>query len=309
MENFKNFDEIAALWKADKRQYVKRSTLAAYSLLLVNHLSPAFGKMHDVTEEAVQDFVIKKLEAGLSIKSVKDMLIVLKMVLKFGARHGLCIERNICIRFPTERTKVEVAVLSRNDEKKLIRYTEKSGSFKDLGIYICLSSGIRIGELCALTWDDIDLSKGLIMINKTIQRIYIADEGNRHTELVIGPPKTKDSIRSIPMTDQMRCILGRFKRMADGRCYILTGNSKPTEPRTYRNYYRKVTEKLGVTHLKFHGLRHSFATRCIESKCDYKTVSVLLGHSDISTTMNLYVHPGMEQKQKCIEQMFSSLNP
>lgn len=309
MENFKNFDEIAALWKADKRQYVKRSTLAAYSLLLVNHLSPAFGKMQDITEDDIQKFIIKKLDEGLSTKSVKDMLIVLKMVLKFGARHGLCIERNICIRFPTERTKEEIAVLSRNDEKKLIRYTEKSGSFKDLGIYICLSSGIRIGELCALTWNDIDLAKGLIMINKTIQRIYIADEGNRHTELVIGPPKTKDSIRAIPMTDRMKDILGRFKRMADGRCYILTGNSKPTEPRTYRNYYRKVTEKLGVTHLKFHGLRHSFATRCIESNCDYKTVSVLLGHSDISTTMNLYVHPGMEQKQKCIEQMFSFLNP
>lgn len=309
MESSKNFNEIAALWKADKRQYVKTSTLAAYSLLIANHLSPEFGEMNDITEKEVQEFVMKKLDEGLSIKSVKDMLIVLGMVLKFGARHGLCIERNISIRFPTERRKEEVAVLSRKDQKKLIRYAEQSNNVKDLGIYICLSSGIRIGEVCALTWNDIDLTRGLIMINKTIQRIYVADEGNRHTELIIGPPKTKDSNRVIPMTAEMKSILVRFKGRTDNGCYILTGKRKPTEPRTYRNYYRKLTNRLGIPHLKFHGLRHSFATRCIESKCDYKTVSVLLGHSDISTTMNLYVHPDMEQKQRCIEQMFSSLNP
>ena len=85
--------------------------------------------------------------------------------------------------------------------------------------------------------------------------------------------------------------------------FILTNTSVPTEPRTYRNYYKKLLTKLGVPFLKFHCLRHSFATRCIEGKCDYKTVSVLLGHSNISTTLNLYVHPNMEQKKRCIEQM------
>ena len=84
---------------------------------------------------------------------------------------------------------------------------------------------------------------------------------------------------------------------------VLTNDIKPTEPRTYRSYYEKLLKELDIPKLKFHGLRHSFATRCIESKCDYKTVSVILGHSNISTTLNLYVHPNIEQKKKCINQM------
>jgi len=89
--------------------------------------------------------------------------------------------------------------------------------------------------------------------------------------------------------------------------FILTNEIKPTEPRTYRNYYKHLMEQLEIPKLKFHGLRHSFATRCIESNCDYKTVSVLLGHSNITTTLNLYVHPNMEQKKKCINKMFKSM--
>ena len=92
----------------------------------------------------------------------------------------------------------------------------------------------------------------------------------------------------------------------NGNYYILTNEEKPTEPRTYRNYYKKLMKDLNIPELKFHGLRHSFATRCIESNCDYKTVSVILGHSNISTTLDLYVHPNMEQKKKCIDRMIKS---
>ena len=98
-----------------------------------------------------------------------------------------------------------------------------------------------------------------------------------------------------------------FKKVVNGSFYVLTNSSHPTEPRTYRNYYKRLMKQLDMPKLKFHGLRHSFATRCIESKCDYKTVSVLLGHSNISTTLNLYVHPNMEQKKKCVEQMIKML--
>lgn len=302
-----NFDQIAELWKADKRQYVKPSTFAAYNLLLVNHICPVFGKMQDITEEDVQSFVIAKLDAGLSTKSVKDILIVLKMVLKFGAKSGMLPERSISVRFPTERSRYEVSVFSRDDQKAILEYTRNSTSLKDLGIYICLSSGIRIGEMCALTWNDIDLEKGTIHINRTIQRIYIIDGDKRRTELITGPPKTKDSIREIPITRELADRLEMFRMDAEGNSHVLSGSIKPIEPRTYRNHYRQLLDRLGIPRLKFHSLRHSFATRCIESDCDYKTVSVLLGHSDISTTMNLYVHPNMEQKKRCIERMFLSL--
>ncbi len=176
-------------------------------------------------------------------------------------------------------------------------------TFRNLGVYICLSTGIRIGEICALTWDDIDTDTGIISVRKTVQRIYIIEQDCKRTELLLDTPKTKNSIRDIPMTKDLLRILKPLKRLMNGSFFVLTNDTKPTEPRTYRNYYKKLIGDLNIPDLKFHGLRHSFATRCIESNCDYKTVSVILGHSNISTTLNLYVHPNLEQKRKCIERM------
>ena len=166
---------------------------------------------------------------------------------------------------------------------------------------------MRIGEICGLRWDDIDTDSGLIRVRRTVERIYVPEGGRKHTELIIGPPKTRNSVRDIPMTSNLLEMVLPFKEASDGQSYVLTNSRRPTEPRTYRAYYRKLLEDLGIPHLKFHGLRHSFATRCIESNSDYKTVSVLLGHSNISTTLNLYVHPNMEQKRRCIDRMFKTL--
>lgn len=305
--NNKTFEEIATLWQADKKQYVKRSTYAAYSLLINNHLLPSFSGINDITESLVQDFVFAKLETGLSKKTIKDILIVLKMILKYGVKQNYIIHRDIDVKFPTEREKQEVEVLSRTNQKQIMEYVKTHFTFMNLGIYICLCAGLRIGEVCALSWDDVDVDFGVIKISKTIQRIYIIEGTEKHTELIIDTPKSKNSIREIPIAKDLLKLIRPFKKVVNGQFYILTNSSMPTEPRTYRNYYKRLMETLNIPRLKFHGLRHSFATRCIESKCDYKTVSVLLGHSNISTTLNLYVHPNMEQKKKCVEQMFKAL--
>ena len=301
----KTFEEVAAMWLADKQQYVKRSTYCAYSLLLSNHLKPVFAKEQDVTEELVQAFVLDKLQQGLSRNSVKDMLMVLKMVLKYAAKHGYMPWRRIDINFPTERRQNEVKTLSRADQRRLMDHIQANFSFMNLGIYICLSAGLRIGELCALTWDDLDTDAGVVCISKTLQRIYMKDKGS--TEVIIGTPKSKNSVREIPLAKELQRFIKPLKKVVNGSFYVLTNSSSPTEPRSYRNHYRRLMQQLDLPLLKFHGLRHSFATRCIESKCDYKTVSVLLGHSSISTTLNLYVHPNLDQKKKCIERMFKTL--
>ena len=203
--------------------------------------------------------------------------------------------------------KHEIEVLSKANQKRIMNYVRENFTFKNLGVYICLSSGIRIGEICALTWNDINTEAGIIYVRKTIQRIYIIENDNRHTELLLDTPKTKNSIRDIPMTKDLLKMLKPLKKILNNNYFVLTNDAKPTEPRTYRNYYKKLMESLKIPELKFHGLRHSFATRCIESNCDYKTVSVILGHSNISTTLNLYVHPNLEQKKKCIDQMAKRL--
>ena len=303
----KTFEEIVVLWQADKKQYVKRSTYSAYSLLVNNHLIPAFAGTYDVTEEMVQSFVFIKLEQGLSQKSVKDILIVLKMILRFAVKQGFLQHREIDVKFPTERDRQELEVLTRNSQKQIMEYVQSHFTFMNLGIYICLCAGLRIGEVCALVWDDIDVGNGVINVSKTIQRIYVIEGGEKHTEVIIDTPKSKNSIREIPIARDLLKMIQPFKKVVNGSFYVLTNSAQPTEPRTYRNYYKRLMTQLDMPKLKFHGLRHSFATRCIESRCDYKTVSVLLGHSNISTTLNLYVHPNMEQKKKCVEQMFKML--
>jgi integrase len=299
--------KIINLWKEDKKQYVKKSSYSAYMLLIENHLLPVFGHKNSVDEADVQGFVFTKLNEGLSQKTIKDVLIVLKMILKFGAKNKLIEYQQFDIQFPTERENHNIEVLSKMNQKKIMHYVQEHFTFKNLGIYICLSAGIRIGEICALTWKDIDADTGIIHIGKTIQRIYIVEDGDRHTELILDTPKTKNSIRDIPMSRDLLKMLKPIKKVVNNSFYVLTNDAKPTEPRTYRNYYKKMMKELDIPELKFHGLRHSFATRCIESNCDYKTVSVILGHSNISTTLNLYVHPNMEQKKKCIDQMFKGL--
>ena len=297
------FSKIVALWKEDKKQYVKRSTFAAYTLLIENHILPTFGEMALVEEQDVQTFVFRKLNEGLSHKTIKDILIVLKMILRFGAKNQMTEYRQIDIKFPTERDKHSIDILNRSHQKQIMEYIRLHFTFKNLGIYICLSAGMRIGEICALTWDDLDVENGIIHVRKTIQRIYVIEEHRKYTEVILDTPKTKNSIREIPMTKNLLKMIRPIKKIVNGNFYVLTNEPKPTEPRTYLNYYKQFMQSLGLPLMKFHGLRHSFATRCIESKCDYKTVSVLLGHSNISTTLNLYVHPNLEQKKRCMEQM------
>lgn len=307
MNQQKQICEVIDLWKADKRQYVKKSSYAAYLLLTENHLLPAFGQKKEIEETDVQAFVLQKLDSGLSQKTIKDILIVLKMILKFGAKKKWTTYTPFDIQFPTVRESQSMEVLSRADQKKIMNYIQEHFTFRNLGVYICLSAGMRIGEVCALTWEDVDTDVGVIHVRRTIQRIYIIEDGVRRTELILDTPKTKNSIREIPLSKDLLRILKPFKKIVNPSFFVLTNDAKPTEPRTYRSYYKNLMKDLKMPKLKFHGLRHSFATRCIESNCDYKTVSVLLGHSNISTTLNLYVHPNMEQKKKAIEQMFKTL--
>ena len=303
----KTIREIALAWKEDKQRYVKQSTYAAYALILENHIMPVFGECEALSEELVQEFVLQKLDSGLSTKTVKDILIVLKMVMKFGVKNEWM---NYCewdIKYPTIDTTKEMEVLTIANHKKILDFIKQNFTFRNLGIYISLTTGLRIGEICGLKWSDINTDNGTITVNRTIERIYIVEGERKHTELVINTPKTKNSCREIPMNKELLTMVKPLKKVVNTDFYVLTNEEKPTEPRTYRNCYHRLMKRLDIPRLKYHGLRHSFATRCIESNCDYKTVSVLLGHANITTTLNLYVHPNMEQKKKCITKMFKSL--
>lgn len=303
----KTINQITEEWKEEKKKYVKKSTYAAYQLLIQNHIKPYFGDLYEVNEEKVQQFVFDKLDAGLSEKTIRDIIIVLKMILKFGIKNGYLEYVQIDAKFPSKQEKKDLDVLSKADQKKFMEHLRNNFTFKNLGIFICLSTGMRIGEICGLRWCDVDTVEGVIKVRHTLQRIYIIEGKTRHTELLLDTPKTANSVRDIPMSSELLKMLKSLNKVVNENYYVIANDIKPIEPRTYRNYYKKLCKLLDIPELKFHGLRHSFATRCIESKADYKTVSVLLGHSNISTTLNLYVHPNKEQKKKTIDKMLRSL--
>ena len=303
----KTINQITEEWKVEKKKYVKKSTYAAYQLLIQNHIKPYFGDLYEVNEEKVQQFVFDKLDAGLSEKTIRDIIIVLKMILKFGIKNGYLEYIQIDAKFPSKQEKKDLDVLSKADQKKFMEHLRNNFTFKNLGIFICLSTGMRIGEICGLRWCDVDTVEGVIKVRHTLQRIYIIEGETRHTELLLDTPKTANSVRDIPMSSELLKMLKFLNKVVNENYYVISNDIKPIEPRTYRNYYKKLCKQLDIPELKFHGLRHSFATRCIESKADYKTVSVLLGHSNISTTLNLYVHPNKEQKKKTIDKMLRSL--
>ncbi|WP_445458395.1 tyrosine-type recombinase/integrase [Flavobacterium sp. HNIBRBA15423] len=300
--------EIIPAFIEYKSAFVKRSTISAYSLLLQNHVLPFFGELEEFEEDLVQDYVLKKSKNGLSNKTISDTLIVLKMVLKFGSKRKLY--NNIDygdIVYPLEQKKGGFETLSIAQTNLLINHTKKNFTFRNLGILLCISTGIRIGEVCALQWKDFDLEKGIVTVNKTIQRIYIVQEGKRKTELIIDDPKTANSNRQIPLSPDLLFLIKPLMKIVSSENFILTNEEKPTEPRTYRAYYHSYMRKLDLPIMKFHGLRHTFATRCINAGVDIKTTSVMLGHSNITTTLNLYSHPDLAQKKTAIGKMFKSL--
>lgn len=303
-----SFEKVVRAWLKDKVQYVKQGTYSVYALQVENHLLPYFSNVNDITEEVCQAFILQKIGQGLSLKTIKDLIITLKMIQRFGVKHFGWQYVELDLKYPTQCKSPAIEVLPRECQSKIMKHVREHFTFRNLGILICLSTGMRIGELCALKWKDVDWVEGVIRVSRSLQRIYIIEaDGSRTTKVVESTPKTSNSLREIPLSRELKRMLKPFCKVVNPEYYVLTNEPKATEPRTYRQYYHALMEELGMPRIKFHGLRHSFATRCIESGCDYKTVSVLLGHANISTTLDLYVHPNLDQKRRCIEQMSKSL--
>lgn len=303
----KNIRYIANAWKEYKQHFVKQSSMAAYLLLLNKHILPEFGDCTELPEHEVQSFVLRKIKGGISAKTVKDILIVLKMIVQYGAKNGWINNYSWDIKYPANEQKKELDVMSTDNFKQILAYLQKNFTFQGLGIIITMNTGMRIGEICGLQWGDIDMDTNCISVQRTVERIYVIEGDKKFTKLVINTPKTQNSCRQIPMSKDLLALVKPLMKVVNKSYYVLSNSDKPIEPRTYRNYYKDLLAQLGIPDLKFHGLRHSFATKCIEAGCDYKTVSVLLGHANISTTLNLYVHPNADQKKRCIDKMLKSL--
>lgn len=302
------FNIACQLWEADKRAYVKASSMAAYSLTVEKHLKPNFIYFQDVSPDRVQELVDGAVDKGMTLSTLKGILVVLKMIVRFGEKRGWIDNVVLDVRFPQKiKRKNLPSVLPVREEKMLLNYLVDYPTSMNTGLLICLCCGLRIGEVCALKWEDVDFFNRVIHISKTIYRIYHLENGKGRSEVVIGPPKTLTSVREVPITGMLVEILHKLRKGRNKSYFIASGRTTPTDPQTFRNNFRRVTDSLKLPPRKVHSLRHTFATRCVEADCDYKTLSSLLGHANVGTTMNLYVHPDMERKRRCVEKMMEIL--
>lgn len=310
MKKENRYEEWLKQWILSRKGFIKESTYANYSTAIINQIIPALGNnlITDITEKKLQQTVMfwlnngrKDGKGGLAEKTVKDLVTIVKLSLKAASKEKLIIPSTIEILYPKTEKEKKLKVFSKENQIILAQSIYLDLKPKSAGILFCLHTGVRIGEICAIQWKDIDLENKTVTINKTIQRIFIQQtDGKSYTKLIITTPKTKASNRIIPLSATIYPIL-RKMQTNDPNTYLLTNTEKYLEPRTYRGFYDRFIKRLEIEHINFHGLRHTFATRLIESGADYKTVSELLGHASVMMTLNLYVHPQMEQKRKAVE--------
>ena len=204
--------------------------------------------------------------------------------------------------FSIKQESKKITVLIKEEQEILCKYLILNPSERNLAILLCLFTGLRIGELCALMWDDISFSNGSIYVHQTIQRVQIEGNPDKKTEVIVSTPKSKCSIRTIPVPDKIMMILKRADIVKNG--YLVTGmEQKYLEPRTMENHFHRVLSAASLRNVNFHALRHTFATRCVEVGFDIKSLSEILGHASVTTTMNRYVHPSMDLKRENMQRL------
>lgn len=280
----------------------KESTIENYKMKIRKHLLPDFGRMkfEMLNTKIIQVYVQQKLKSGLSARYVADILIVFKSMAKYVSREYDCYNPLANVALPKVSRKSSVRILDKNEQQKLTEYLSANKNRVSLGILIAMYTGLRIGELCALRWRDINLSERTLTVRNTIQRINNPD-GSSATRIVITKPKSAASERIIPLPGGLIEILTDFK--TEKESFVLSGSKIPVEPRTMQYRFSSVLKKNGIPSVHFHSLRHLFATNCIKLGFDIKTLSEILGHSSVEITLNLYVHSSFEQKFSCMKRI------
>lgn len=307
------YKELVEEWLVEKKHYVKESTYSLYAYEMRTYILPMLGEYEilEITEDVLQNCTFQWQEMrshnGKQRKNsvIENWIVLVKQTLNYAVRKGYLTQFKVHIYIaPNKKQKTnleEEYIFSPAEQQKIIHYAATNLTPQVVGIALCLSSGLRIGEICALQWKDIDMENQVVYITKTLQRIY-NKESIPHTKVVITSPKSNSSNRIIPLSSNMCQLLRSMEDYGiDGNLYFLSGTNVPLEPRQYRRLYERILERLDISYRNFHCLRHTFATRCVENGGDYKCISEILGHSSIKITMDRYVHPRMEQKREIVD--------
>ena len=289
------FTDAAQDWLAQIKEKRKPSTYVKYKLIYQKYLEKIFE--NNALSEMTDSFVKEKLSESLSESVIKSIYCVLNQILKYvSARYALII---VPLIRPASKTRQrQVKVLSKSEQKQLMAVLYHEMDRFKMAVLLVLFTGLRLGELCALKWTDIDFENKLLTVNQTVQRLYV--EGHKTKTILIETiPKSEHSRREIPLSAVLLELLIQFH---NDKKYVF-GDDKPMEPRTMQYHFKKILKEADMSNTNFHILRHTFSTNCIEDGMDVKSLSEMLGHSDVQITLNRYVHPSMDTKRKYIDSL------
>lgn len=291
--------EYTKTFLKSKKHTVKPSTYHNYVWMLNKTILPYLGEVElcKIDNRCLQNFADELLKA-FAKKTVRDMVGLVKTILTDACINEVVEPKKFMIKYP-KGEKSDCKTLSEEEFEKFEEYLLSQEKPHDIGELLLLETGMRIGEMCGLKWEDINFSNRTIQIKRTVQRIYKSE--NKTSEMNIGNTKTNAGERVVPITEKVFEHLEKCRK--SNGIYVASGKEKPTEPRTHRQYHERVMKKLGIDYIKPHGLRHTFATRAIKCGVDPKTVSAILGHSNSSITLNIYTSVTDDMLRSGIEKM------
>ena len=293
--------DLSALWLGEIKILVKESTYARYERIIRCYLSPHLPKeeMDCWPKHLLSRFPEYLLNQGgmkgnaLSSKTVVDILCVLKAILKFAREKDFPCPDPSCIKFPKKNVKKRQC-LNRETQSAIEKLLDSRGRHQPRDYFCAVYRNSDWGA-CGLRWGDLDLDAGFMQISRTVERIADLNLATpQKTKVIIQEPKTEHSLRTIPIPAFLIAYLRPLQASAE--TYFLSGKSTPMEPHQYYVRYQTFLRKHRLDHQTFHALRHTFATRCVELGFDAKSLSEILGHANVSTTLSIYVHPTLQQK-------------
>ena len=301
------FATVLDMWLLSNKVHIKHSTYDKYCYMIEKHILPCLGSypLETINTVIINNFLDEKLKSGgidtgspLSPSYVGTMSLIISSTIQFAANEDLCRELKNPI-FKPSFNNTQIKILSNKDSAKLADYICENPDVTGLGILLALFTGLRIGEVCALKWSNVDFRNKEIYINSTISRV----KNGGKTAYLIDSPKTEASTRIIPIPKR---LLGILKDVYSSRTsnYVASNKESYVIPRTFEYRYHKLLNYLEIESINFHALRHTFATNCIANGMDVKSLSEILGHSSVVITMQKYVHPSMELKRKQINKVF-----
>lgn len=287
----------------------KKKTCERYSEIIEKHLKVKLGEyeLDELTPLALQRYVTELLKGGnivtgkgLSANSVNGIITVIQNSLKLAYMLGEVKEYSANkIKRPKIKEK-EVSCFTISEQKRIELAVLSGKKPKLFGIVLCLYTGLRIGELLALEWSDIDFQRGTIMVSKTC---HDGRGENEKLRRITDTPKTASSKRTIPMPKQLLPLLKEKKRNSLSKYVIETTKGEAVRVNSYQRSFETLQKKLGIEKKGFHSLRHTFATRALECGMDMKTLSEILGHKNATVTLNRYAHSLQEHKQEMMNKV------